>query len=636
MWFGGIRRLGLVLLLAGVSRGGTPVSLRESRAEACAKRVEAHHSPNQLFNGNPLQTAGSKCRGRELLQDKLGIALGTWPPHGRALNCTVGKLCNILVFDCGGGGGGGGDGVSKNTDRLENVANGSIAAVGRTVSSPHRDLALLRLYVRVVGPVLTTAKVETIPAKRSKSVLRVSFQPVVEGNYRVEARLNFWDDTCDAIIRDRNVVYSEDAPDQGLAGMYLGGLENRCVGGKCTKAPPRSFRPDCDAAAMIIPGPKGIAARVVSDANEGPNSNPSNPRSSSSSSSGTGSKLLPRCSDGFGEDGAWFPYGGCAGFNGRGPQPATGQSSVVVDRRSNQTINAWSGSLCRLAIQEGKPINQHARWQSLYWARPGCRFHYPSPAETRSCLEEEDVAALIFVGDSVLRSLYASFLDLLGLNAHEKQIKESHKAPALTIGKFHVAFMEFWFHNDIQKVYFRWKKLFEGQMQDVLNQNNRKNPATILLVVNLGVMHQLHGACNDAGGYARTLSSFKSFLAQWYSSLPEENRPRIRGVIYGAPAVLGLRNAGVSFGRGEAITRRAVAALGGRAGSYPGNRSKAATNEEHIWDAIGRFQLLDLKQLTAARFDATLDGFHYGQSVRMMQAVGLVRLRLSLPTNSLK
>ena len=187
--------------------------------------------------------------------------------------------------------------------------------------------------------------------------------------------------------------------------------------------------------------------------------------------------------------------------------------------------------------------------------------------ESSSCLEEEDVAALIFVGDSVLRSLYASFLDLLGLNAHEKQIKESHKAPALTIGKFHVAFMEFWFHNDIQKVYFRWKKLFEGQMQDVLNQNNRKNPATILLVVNLGVMHQLHGACNDAGGYARTLSSFKSFLAQWYSSLPEENRPRIRGVIYGAPAVLGLRNAGVSFGRGEAITRRAVAALGGRAGS---------------------------------------------------------------------
>lgn len=75
----------------------------------------------------------------------------------------------------------------------------------------------------------------------------------------------------------------------------------------------------------------------------------------------------------------------------------------------------------------------------------------------------QGVTAVIFVGDSILRSLYAATLDLFGLSAHEKDIKESHKAPALKIGNFHVAFMEYWFQNDISKVRGRWQKLFAGE-----------------------------------------------------------------------------------------------------------------------------------------------------------------------------
>ena len=46
---------------------------------------------------------------------------------------------------------------------------------------------------------------------------------------------------------------------QGLASMYLGGLESRCEEKKCAKAPPR-LRADCDAAAMI--GPRAIPVHV--------------------------------------------------------------------------------------------------------------------------------------------------------------------------------------------------------------------------------------------------------------------------------------------------------------------------------------------------------------------------------------
>ena len=85
-------------------------------------------------------------------------------------------------------------------------------------------------------------------------------------------------------------------------------------------------------------------------------------------------------------------------------------------------------------------------------------------------------------------------------------------------------------------------------MSHVLSRGASSKPPTVVVIVNLGIMHQLPGGCNDNGGYARTLASFKGFLGQWYSSLPEGQRPILRGIVYGAPSVLGLLNVSLLVG----------------------------------------------------------------------------------------
>ena len=41
-------------------------------------------------------------------------------------------------------------------------------------------------------------------------------------------------------------------------------------------------------------------------------------------------------------------------------------------------------------------------------------------------------------------------------------------------------------------------------MSHVLSRGASSKPPTVVVIVNLGIMHQLPGGCNDNGGYART------------------------------------------------------------------------------------------------------------------------------------
>ena len=72
--------------------------------------------------------------------------------------------------------------------------------------------------------------------------------------------------------------------------------------------------------------------------------------------------------------------------------------------------------------------------------------------------------------------------------------------------------------------------------------------------------------------------------------------------------MLGLRNPTVSFTKGLAMTQ---------------------ILKQELVDFQGPpfpFELLDMHALTYARYDATIDGYHYDQSVRMMSAVGLASM----------
>lgn len=543
------------------------LDLREKACHGAMDRFLKDYERSS-FVQEPQETGTRRCRGRSLLYQKLGIVIGTYPEQGQTVECVSGKRCEVLVFNC--------------NDR----------------NDMKYDLSPLQLYVRVVGQVLMTADTEIIPISANSSGLRIAFTPPVPGDYNIEARLHFWSDTCSA-WKVKNA----------LTGMYLGGMEARCKSSEANCIQQRLI-PECDEAAMIVPGARGIAVHVRGRANP---STTTTTITNTTAMIQTGAQLLPRCIDGFGTNGNWYHFSGC--------EHHSGKSTIILDPRSHKTLNGWSGSLCKLNTQEKNEMSRKPGWKSLHYARPECRYHYPNALQTLRGLEEAGINGLIFIGDSILRSLYSSILDFLGIAADEKTIKSKHKAPVLRIGNIALSFIEYWFQYDFNKIQNRWTKLFEGVLKHTLKPTT--TPPTIAVIVNLGMMHQMPGVCNENSGFSRSLMAFKKFLAEWYTSLPEDSRPQIKGIVYGAPSVLGLRNVGVSYGKGAASTQLAMRILGGRAGIF---ENLEPTQLEKAWDLVGRFHVLDIIPLTGARFDATSDGFHYGGTVRMMQAVGLLNM----------
>ena len=78
------------------------------------------------------------------------------------------------------------------------------------------------IYARVVGDVYQTATSKAVRDQATgEAFILIQFKPVLEGDYRLEARLNFIDDSCPAWkVNDGN---------SPTAGLYMGGIENRCV-----------------------------------------------------------------------------------------------------------------------------------------------------------------------------------------------------------------------------------------------------------------------------------------------------------------------------------------------------------------------------------------------------------------------
>ena len=265
-------------------------------------------------------------------------------------------------------------------------------------------------------------------------------------------------------------------------------------------------------------------------------------------SSGDG-MALGRCTDGPGSEGYWFHFEGCSA---NGPTGGVGVKSVRAshDARDGggRKLNHFTGHLCTLCWQEGAFQGDTERWRDLFFGRPDCYYHYPSPADLRGCLSRHKIKAVVFVGDSILRNLYAAFMDLMALSVDEQRLKDTGKGGHVQVGDVAVDFMNYWFPSELKKVEGRFTRMFSEWLDHPVGRGE-----TVVVVMNMGMMHTMGGACNEDNGFMKGVDGFKTFLKHWHDQ-QGPNKPHIRGIAYGSPSVLGLRNPSVSTAKGVKMT----------------------------------------------------------------------------------
>ena len=167
------------------------------------------------------------------------------PPGGETLRCEVGKTCTFAVYDCLHQVH---DGqalsiISLNETAVLDKGGNESRSRSRSLSKRGRNLGAERegsvklkmsqsqrlsllvgngIYARVVGNVYHSATTKAVRDQvTGESFIVIQFKPVLEGDYKLEARLNFVDDSCSSWL-----VNDGKSP---TAGLYFGGIETRCV-----------------------------------------------------------------------------------------------------------------------------------------------------------------------------------------------------------------------------------------------------------------------------------------------------------------------------------------------------------------------------------------------------------------------
>ena len=193
-------------------------------------------------------TARPTARQPASLQARQPVDLPTYhvhPPGGETLRCEVGKTCTFAVYDClhhvhdgqalsivslnetAVVNKGGNESRSRSRSRSKrgrNLGEEREGSVKLKMSQSQR-LSLLvgnGIYARVVGNVYHSATTKAVRDQATgESFIVIQFKPVLEGDYKLEARLNFFDDSCSSWV-----VNDGKSP---TAGLYFGGIETRCV-----------------------------------------------------------------------------------------------------------------------------------------------------------------------------------------------------------------------------------------------------------------------------------------------------------------------------------------------------------------------------------------------------------------------
>ena len=306
----------------------------------------------------------------------------------------------------------------------------------------------------------------------------------------------------------------------------------------------------------------------------------------------------PQCRDGATHGGMWVKFSKAGADDERKGGAGYGGSP-------------WA-TLVERSVHRDDP--KMAPWR---FARPSCDYHFFAPDEGAACLEDVFV---VYVGDSLVRGLYATTVRLLGGATSDDRIKAAQEPSAakrgggkkkaavdpasqtaFAVGRARLAYVNMWGDAELPTV------------KKALAREVAKRPFRRLVVVaNWGAEHSVAAACDavEAKFGSQATSALRAVR-----QVAGPKRP-LSLVLATPTALLARRNPGMSTTKALQV----AAVLERQAATAP--------NAGLADDA----RVLDLANLTLARFDdATLDGVHYGQTAATMGATVLLNMLCARP-----
>lgn len=261
------------------------------------------------------------------------------------------------------------------------------------------------------------------------------------------------------------------------------------------------------------------------------------------------------------------------------------QQPFVRQCRDGETADgAWMSP--RVAESAGFAWTGAPR-DDLVFLRPRCAYHFFSGDEAAACLQP---SLILFVGDSIIRGLYANFVRLLGGSANEDQIKIQRKGD-FDQGHIHVQYVFEWGVNG-------WTTKAWPAIRQALHHNN--NPVTV--VANFGALHQQDDICTR---------TFRTHMLADIAKITQLLSVNL--VLYSPSWILGARTPTISPAR--ALLTLSIM------------RSVNTTR-------VNSTRVLDFTNVTRARLDLTKDGTHYETSASAVVLLNMLCPRLRAPPAS--
>jgi len=567
--------------LGPAEAGPFPFS-RETKAEACGRawaftmdNLEDDNIATLLNDfGN-----GKKCRGRDLLYRWEGLVLAAVPSR---TECTMGNTtedCSIYVVAC--------------PKPARHRALRPVRPPKPKVTPIKGALRMVGLHVRVEGPALFNIQPSYqhyfYPDSQEdlELAIRLPLQPELRlpGIYHVFPRLAFWNDNCRALRRSKDTgTYVGHLP----PGTFLGTLEGRCDPREKCGIP--RFLERCDKKTLLPFSPISVTLHEPAPGSSQAADIEARERAGRST----------QCIDGLGEDGQWVQFSGC---------PSAAETAVAPLR----------GDLCSLCMDRGKLDTLCNAKSNVQWhlVRSSCRFAYPSPGNSResllTCFRGRGVTHVVFLGDSIIRGLYSSLMELLSHSVNETQIKIDGEATSQHVGGVSLLYVQDWFAGDIlTKDRRRMNKFFDEHPVFPPKRRSASSSPLVLFIVNLGALHQVTGGCNQHSAFEKSVVDFKHLVSDWLGTFgPRTGLPRVQGFVYGSPPVNGLRSPGYTLAKGISLTKIARETIG--------DDMPQAEREFPF-----PFHVLDPFQALLPRIDATMDGLHYGQTTHHTPLIALL------------
>ncbi|KAH8046805.1 hypothetical protein JL722_13439 [Aureococcus anophagefferens] len=304
----------------------------------------------------------------------------------------------------------------------------------------------------------------------------------------------------------------------------------------------------------------------------------------------------PQCRSGDTAGGVWVARDAsrpsCGAYTGRPEGRFAGLAAVDVDRdpklwaqeeRKRDALRAANG-----------PTGD--RWR---YALPGCAYRYFDGGELERALAAE-APLVLFVGDSTARLLYVAFAEWLGaaITDTELYLDPSGDGAQFVSGAARVAYLQMWSED-------QYRSLVLGPLRRTWAAAARDSRGPTAVVANFAAVHSLDGTCDGLRG-ARAARRRRR---------PRRAPGALRFVFQSAPCGLGRRQGNFRTGKSLEVLR----APPRRRGPPPPNAT---------WD------VLDLANVTMARYDATFDGTHFYGSAIAAQALAVANMLARRPADA--